>query len=60
VTDFLNGAQPEVWVADRYAGQLGHGAARQMCLAHYADPRIMPPDGWEPAPMAVIAALGPA
>jgi transposase len=34
VTDFLNGAQPEVWVADRYAGQLGHGAVRQMCLAH--------------------------
>jgi Transposase IS66 family len=34
VTDFLRGAQPEVWVADRYAGQLGHGAARQMCLAH--------------------------
>ena len=34
VTDFLSGARPEVWVADRYAGQLGHGAARQMCLAH--------------------------
>jgi transposase len=34
VTDFLGGAQPEVWVADRYAGQLGHGAGRQMCLAH--------------------------
>jgi transposase len=34
VTDFLNGTQPEVWVADRYAGQLGHGAVRQMCLAH--------------------------
>ena len=34
VTDFLRGAQPEVWVADRYGGQLGHGAVRQMCLAH--------------------------
>jgi transposase len=34
VTEFLSGAQPEVWVADRYSGQLGHGAARQMCLAH--------------------------
>jgi transposase len=34
VTDFLSGTQPEVWVADRYAGQLGHGAVRQMCLAH--------------------------
>jgi transposase len=34
VTDLLGGVQPEVWVADRYAGQLGHGAVRQMCLAH--------------------------
>jgi transposase len=34
VTTFLQGVQPEVWVADRYGGQLGHGAVRQMCLAH--------------------------
>ena len=34
VTDFLQGRQPEVWVADRYGGQRGHGAVRQMCLAH--------------------------
>ena len=34
VTAFLQGVQPEIWVADRYAGQLGHGAVRQMCLAH--------------------------
>jgi hypothetical protein len=34
VTTFLAGAQPEVWVADRYGGQLGHGAVRQMYLAH--------------------------
>jgi transposase len=34
VTDFLQGAEPEVWVADRYAGQNGHGAQRQVCLAH--------------------------
>jgi transposase len=34
VTAFLDGAKPEIWVADRYGGQLGHGAARQMCLAH--------------------------
>jgi len=34
VTAFLDGAQPDLWVADRYGGQLGHGAARQMCLAH--------------------------
>jgi transposase len=34
VTTFLDGSQPEIWVADRYGGQLGHGAVRQMCLAH--------------------------
>ena len=34
VTTFLEGARPRVWVADRYGGQLGHGAVRQMCLAH--------------------------
>jgi transposase len=34
VTTFLQGARPDVWVADRYCGQLGHGAARQVCLAH--------------------------
>ena len=34
VTAFLAGARPDVWVADRYGGQLGHGAVRQMCLAH--------------------------
>ena len=34
VTAFLEGARPAVWVADRYGGQLGHGAVRQVCLAH--------------------------
>jgi transposase len=34
VTTFMAGARPQVWVADRYAGQLGHGAVRQMCQAH--------------------------
>ncbi len=29
VTTFLDGAQPGVWVADRYGGQLGHGSTRQ-------------------------------
>lgn len=33
-TEALNGAKPEVWVADRYSGQNGHGARRQLCLAH--------------------------
>ena len=30
----MDGARPQVWVADRYGGQLGHGEVRQMCLAH--------------------------
>jgi transposase len=34
VTTFLAGARPQVWVADRYGGQLGHGTVRQVCLAH--------------------------
>jgi len=34
IPDFLAGARPEIWVADRYGGQRHHGAARQMCLAH--------------------------
>jgi len=34
VTGFLQGAVPEIWVADRYAGQDGHGLQRQVCLAH--------------------------
>jgi transposase len=34
VTDFLQGAKPEVWVADRYGAQAGHAKARQLCLAH--------------------------
>jgi transposase len=32
--DFLAGARPEVWVADRYSGQAGHGTEQQACLAH--------------------------
>ena len=34
VKDFLQSAVPEVWVADRYGGQNGHGKERQVCLAH--------------------------
>jgi transposase len=34
ITDFLRDAKPEVWVADRYGGQNGHGLQRQLCLAH--------------------------
>jgi Transposase IS66 family len=32
--DFRQGHRPQIWVADRYAAQIGHGAARQLCLAH--------------------------
>jgi transposase len=34
LTDFLGETKPEVWVADRYAAQAGHGTERQLCLAH--------------------------
>jgi transposase len=34
VTTFLQGRRPDIWVADRYGGQLGHGAVRQVCPAH--------------------------
>src|ERR1700739_1018471 len=34
LTDFLGETKPEVWVADRYAAQAGHGNERQLCLAH--------------------------
>jgi len=34
LVDFLDGARPKVWVADRYAAQNGHGEQRQVCLAH--------------------------
>lgn len=33
-SEFLQGARPEVRVADRYGGQVGHGVVRQVCLAH--------------------------
>src|SRR5271167_186517 len=34
LTDFLGNTKPDVWVADRYAAQAGHGNERQLCLAH--------------------------
>jgi transposase len=34
VSDFLDGARPQVWVSDRYGSQTGHGEAHQVCLAH--------------------------
>jgi hypothetical protein len=47
-------------VSDMLGSQRGHGVLWQVCLAHYADPRIMPTDAWELALEAVIAALAPA
>src|SRR6201988_1631150 len=34
LTDFLGETKPDVWLADRYAAQAGHGNERQLCLAH--------------------------
>ncbi len=34
VEDFLRTARPDVWISDRYGGQLGHGELQQACLAH--------------------------
>jgi transposase len=34
LTHFLGQTKPDVWVADRYAAQAGHGRERQLCLAH--------------------------
>jgi len=34
LTEFLGETKPDVWVADRYAAQAGHGNERQLCLAH--------------------------
>jgi transposase len=34
LTDFLGDTKPDMWVADRYAAQAGHGNQRQFCLAH--------------------------
>ena len=34
MTDFLDNARPEVWIADRYTAQAGHAECRQLCLAH--------------------------
>ena len=30
----LDGARPEVWVADLFGSQQGHGERGQVCLAH--------------------------
>jgi len=56
----MAGHRPVIWVSDLYGAQQGHADLWQICLAHYADSRIMPTDAWKAAPEAVIAVLGPA
>ena len=34
VSEFLEGAIPEVWVSDRLGAQMNHAKAHQVCLAH--------------------------
>ena len=34
VSEFLEGATPEVWVSDRLGAQMNHAKAHQVCLAH--------------------------
>jgi len=34
VSEFLDGAIPEVWVSDRLGAQMGHAKMQQVCLAH--------------------------
>ena len=60
VTDVLAGHRPTIWVSDLYGAQQGHADLWQVCLAHYADLRIMPTDAWQPAPEAAIVAMGSA
>jgi hypothetical protein len=49
-----------VWVSDMLGSQRGHAVEWQVCLAHYADLRVMPTDAWQPAPEAAIVAMGSA
>ena len=61
VKEFLGDIRPEFWISDRLGAQMGWARTdHQVCLAHYADFRIMPTSGWMPAPEAVIAAMGSA
>jgi hypothetical protein len=60
VTETMSGHRPNIWVSDLYGAQQGHADHWQVCLAHYADFRVMPTDACEPTPEAVLAALGAA
>jgi transposase len=35
VDEFLDGAEPDFWVSDRYGGQMCWGIFHQVCLAHF-------------------------
>jgi hypothetical protein len=53
--------RPDYWISDRYGGQIGWATREhQVCLAHYADLRIMPTAAWKPGLTAVIAGMGSA
>ena len=58
--------RPEFLIVDGAAGldkaiaAVWDGVPVQRCTVHYADLRIMPTNGWTPAPEGVIAALGSA
>ena len=61
VDEVMGGHVPEVWISDRYGGQMGWARREhQVCLAHYADLQIMPTSGENLASPAVIATVGSA
>ncbi len=60
VTEIMAGQRPSIWVSDLYGAQQGHADLWQVCLAHYADLRVMPTDACRPAPEAAIVAMGSA
>jgi transposase len=59
IRDLLGDALLGWLVTDGYGAYRDY-ERRQRCLAHYADLRIMPPATWNPAPAAMIAAMGSA
>src|SRR3954469_14980010 len=60
VSEVMDGHRPAIWVSDLYGAQQGHAEEWQICLAHYADPLIMPTVAGQPARVAVIADMGSA
>jgi transposase len=61
VEKFLGQRRPQFWVSDRLAAQMGWATKdHQVCLAHYADLRIMPTAACRPAPAAMIVMAGSA